>query len=67
MADKTVYYIGHSRDGVVVAMPDGEAQQVDQGGALETTAEHAKSLLQQSDNWTATPPGKAKPKPEKEG
>lgn len=61
---KRVYYIGHSRAGVVVAMPDGLARQVDHGAALETTDEHAASLLEQTDNWSATPPGKAKPKEE---
>lgn len=64
MAQRTVYYIGHSRAGVTVAMPDGYPQHVDHGAPLETTAEHAKSLLEQVDNWSATPPGKAKPEKE---
>lgn len=64
MAQRKVYYIGHSLTGVTVAMPDGSPRHVDHGGALETTAEHAESLLEQPDNWSATPPGKAKPSKE---
>lgn len=61
MAEKSVYYIGPSSAGVDVPMPDGLLRHVERGAALETTAEHAASLLKQQDNWSATPPGKAKP------
>lgn len=61
---KKVFYIGHSRAGVTVAMPDGNPRHVDHGAALETDDEHAASLLEQVDNWSATPPGKAKPSKE---
>jgi hypothetical protein len=57
-----VYYIGSSRTGVDVAMPDGSGAHVAHGEALETTEEHAKSLREQKDNWQASPP-KAKSAP----
>ena len=66
MAHKSVWYIGPSLAGVDVAMPDGLAAHVAHGGELETTEDHAKSLLQQSDNWRASAPSKAKAKTDKE-
>ena len=56
---KRVYYCGHSRDGVTVGMPSGPGEYVAWGAALETTAEHASSLLEQVDNWAASAPATA--------
>lgn len=52
----TVYNISHFLEGLTVAMPDGNPKQVGRGEALETTTEHAASLLEQVDTWSATPP-----------
>jgi hypothetical protein len=55
-----IYYIGPSRTGVDVAMPDGSGTHVAHGEALETNDEHATSLLEQEENWSKSAPSKAK-------
>ena len=58
-----VKYIGPSGSGVDVVMPDGRADvQVEHGGVLETTAEHAAALLEQPANWEAVKASKAEKK-----
>jgi hypothetical protein len=58
-----MYYIGPSRTGVDVAMPDGSGAHVEHGAALETTDEHAASLAEQEENWSTKAPAKAKSAP----
>jgi hypothetical protein len=58
-----VFYIGPSRTGVDVAMPDGSGAHVEHGAALETTEEHATSLTEQAENWSTSAPSKAKATP----
>lgn len=55
---KRVWLLVDARD---VVMPEGYVVTVERGGALETTAEHAASLLEQTDVWSASAPDKGKP------
>lgn len=58
---RTVYYHGHSVEGVDAVMPDGSRQHVPWGGGLATTDEHADLLLEQEDNWRKTAPRNVDP------
>jgi hypothetical protein len=66
---KRVWLLVDARD---VVMPEGYVVTVERGAALETTAEHAASLLEQVDVWSASAPGRGKamagePKPDDAG
>ena len=51
---RTVKYVG-PHEAVTVVLPDGREPVVVRGGALETSDDHAKSLLEQATNWEAIP------------
>jgi len=53
---KTLIYVG-PHEAVEVPLPDGRSPVVENGGTLETSDEHAASLLEQPSNWQ--PAGKA--------
>jgi hypothetical protein len=55
MSSKRVRYVG-SHDAVDVPMPDGRMEVVKFRGHLETTAAHAKQLLEQEENWREVEP-----------
>ena len=52
MASKTVKitYVGPHL-AVELERPDGSVAEVEHGGTLETTPEHAEALLEQESNW----------------
>ncbi len=58
---ESIRYIGRY-DAVELWCPDGRRETVNNGGTLDTTAEHAASLLTQEGEWEP-----AKAAPEKEG
>jgi hypothetical protein len=55
----TIVYIG-AIDAVEVRMPDGTNRVKRRDDELETTPEHAASLLEQDINWRAAPASKKK-------
>lgn len=48
-----VRYVG-PHDGVDVPRPDGSIITVQRGDDLDTSADHAATLLEQAENWEAT-------------
>lgn len=61
MATKKIRYVG-PHVAVELERPDGTTAEVNHGAELETTTDHAESLLEQESNWQPIPKPKTSEK-----